>query len=242
VNLPVRLVASRTGFFLPTAGIPGPSNNGERPIGQTLAPLAPEEVSMREKATIMDARQMDRALSRIAHELVERNHGTADIVLIGIRSRGVPLAETLHDKIEDFEGVDVPVGTVDITLYRDDLSQIAPNPVVQATELPFSLDGRVVVLVDDVLFTGRTIRAALDALIDYGRPRAIQLAVLIDRGHREFPIRADFVGKNVPTSLTEVIKVQCLDTDGEDSVLMMELDEEVRVDDGSAAGGEGGEA
>lgn len=183
---------------------------------------------MREKATIMDARQMDRALSRIAHELVERNHGTADIALIGIHSRGVPLAETLHDKIQEFEGADVPVGTVDITLYRDDLSQIAPNPVVQATELPFSIDGRVVVLVDDVLFTGRTIRAALDALIDYGRPRAIQLAVLIDRGHREFPIRADFVGKNVPTALTEVIKVQCLDIDGEDSVLMMEVDEEVR--------------
>lgn len=196
---------------------------------------------MREKATIMDARQMDRALSRIAHELVERNHGTADIVLIGIRSRGVPLAETLHDKIEDFEGVEVPVGTVDITLYRDDLSQIAPNPVVQATELPFSLDGKLVVLVDDVLFTGRTIRAALDALIDYGRPRAIQLAVLIDRGHREFPIRADFVGKNVPTSLNEVIKVQCLDIDGEDSVLMMEVDEQVRSDDGGEAEGEGGE-
>ena len=183
---------------------------------------------MREKATIMDARQMDRALSRIAHELVERNHGTADLVLVGIHSRGVPLAETLHAKIEEFEGVDVPVGSVDITLYRDDLSQIAPNPVVQATELPFGIDGKVVILVDDVLFTGRTIRAALDALIDFGRPRAIQLAVLIDRGHREFPIRADFVGKNVPTALTEVIKVRCRDIDGEDGVLMMEVDDEVR--------------
>ncbi|MGD8816062.1 MAG: bifunctional pyr operon transcriptional regulator/uracil phosphoribosyltransferase PyrR [Acidobacteriota bacterium] len=188
---------------------------------------------MREKATIMDARQMDRALSRIAHEVVERNQGTDDIVLVGIRSRGVPLAETLHQKIEEFEGVDVANGTVDITLYRDDLSQIAPNPVVQATELP-DIENKVVVLVDDVLFTGRTIRAALDAIIDYGRPRAIQLAVLIDRGHRELPIRADFVGKNVPTALTEVIKVQCKDIDGTDAVLMMEVDEAVR-------GAEGGE-
>jgi pyrimidine operon attenuation protein/uracil phosphoribosyltransferase len=183
---------------------------------------------MREKATIMDARQMDRALSRIAHEVVERNQGTSDIVLVGIRSRGVPLANALHAKILEFEGVDVPNGIVDITLYRDDLSQIAPNPVVHATELPFAIEGKVVVLVDDVLFTGRTIRAALDAIIDYGRPRAIQLAVLIDRGHREFPIRADFVGKNVPTSLTEVIKVHCVDLDGEDGVLMMEVDEAVR--------------
>ena len=182
---------------------------------------------MREKATILDARQIDRALSRIAHEIVERN-GTDDLVLVGIRSRGVPLAEAVQGKIGEFEGVEIPTGSVDITLYRDDLSQIAPNPVVQATELDFEIDTKVVVLVDDVLFTGRTIRAALDALIDYGRPRAIQLAVLIDRGHREFPIRADFVGKNVPTSLLEVIKVQCLDIDGEDSVLMMEVDDVVR--------------
>lgn len=183
---------------------------------------------MREKATIMDTRQMDRALARIAHEVVERNQNIDDLVLVGIRSRGVPLASTLQDKIREFEGVEVPTGSVDITLYRDDLSQIAPNPVVQATELPFEIDDKVVVLVDDVLFTGRTIRAALDAIIDYGRPRAIQLAVLIDRGHRELPIRADFVGKNVPTSLTEVIKVQCRDLDGEDNVLMMELDKAVR--------------
>lgn len=193
---------------------------------------------MREKAIIMDARQIDRALSRIAHEVVERNHGTDALALVGIRSRGVPLAESLRHKIREFEGVEVPIGTVDITLYRDDLSQIAPNPVVQATELPFAIEGKVVVLVDDVLFTGRTIRAALDAIIDYGRPRAIQLAVLIDRGHREFPIRADFVGKNVPTALTEVIKVQCLDIDGEDSVLMMEADDVVREYGGAANDGE----
>ncbi len=178
---------------------------------------------------------MDRALSRIAHEIVERHHGTDNLALVGIRSRGVPLAETLHRKIKEFEGVEIPTGSVDITLYRDDLSQIAPNPVVQATELDFEIESKVVVLVDDVLFTGRTIRAALDALIDYGRPRAIELAVLIDRGHREFPIRADFVGKNVPTSLLEVIKVQCRDIDGEDSVLMMELDDAVRQQ------GDGGE-
>ncbi len=193
---------------------------------------------MREKAIIMDARQIDRALSRIAHEIVERNQGTGDLLLVGIRSRGVPLATSLHDKILEFEGADVPTGSVDITLYRDDLSQIAPNPVVQATELDFEIEGKVVVLVDDVLFTGRTIRAALDAIIDYGRPRAIQLAVLIDRGHREFPIRADFVGKNVPTALTEVIKVQCLDIDGEDSVHMMEVDSAVRGDDPSTAEGD----
>ncbi len=193
---------------------------------------------MREKATIMDTRQMDRALSRIAHEVVERNQGTADLVLVGIRSRGVPLANTLQAKIQEFEGVELPTGSVDITLYRDDLSQIAPNPVVQATELPFEIEGKVVVLVDDVLFTGRTIRAALDAIIDFGRPRAIQLAVLIDRGHREFPIRADFVGKNVPTALTEVIKVQCLDIDGEDSVHMMEVDEAVRGPGSTSGNGE----
>jgi len=191
---------------------------------------------MREKATIMDARQIDRALSRIAHEIVERNQGTDHLVLVGIHSRGVPLAQIMQKKIEEFEGVPVPTGTVDITLYRDDLSQIAPNPVVRETELPVDIGNEVVVLVDDVLFTGRTIRAALGALIDYGRPRAIQLAVLIDRGHREFPIRADYVGKNVPTSLLEVIKVQCLDIDGEDSVLMMEADELVRGAETSTAG------
>ena len=187
---------------------------------------------MPEKTIIMDAREIDRALSRIAHEIVERNHGTNNLALVGIRTRGVPLAEALQNKIKEFEGVEIPTegsrppeGMIDITLYRDDLSRIAPNPLIQATELDFEIETKVVVLVDDVLFTGRTIRAALDAVIDYGRPRAIELAVLIDRGHREFPIRADFVGKNVPTSLREVIKVQCREIDGEDSVLMMEVDD-----------------
>ncbi len=182
---------------------------------------------MRVKAHIMDATQIDRALSRIAHEIVERN-GPEGVALIGIRTRGVPLARRLADKIGEFEGVEVPVGTVDVTLYRDDLSQIAPNPVVQATELPFRLEDTNVVLVDDVLFTGRTVRAAMDALMDYGRPRSIQLAVLVDRGHRELPLRADYVGKNVPTSRREVIKVQCADTDGEDKVTILEADEDVR--------------
>ena len=186
---------------------------------------------MFEKTTIMNTQQIDRALSRIAHEIVERNHGTDNLALVGIRTRGVPLAKTLQDKIKRFEGVEIPTGSVDIPLYRDDLSQIAPNPRVQATELDFEIETKVVVLVDDVLFTGRTIRAALDAVIDYGRPRAIELAVLIDRGHREFPIRADFVGKNVPTSLLEVIQVQCRDIDGEDSVVMMEVDDFVRQHD-----------
>ena len=180
---------------------------------------------MPEKTIIMDTREMDRALSRIAHEIVERHHGTNNLALVGIRTRGVPLAEALQKKIKEFEGIEVPTGSVDITLYRDDLSRIAPNPLIQATELDFEIETKVVVLVDDVLFTGRTIRAALDAVIEYGRPRAIELAVLIDRGHREFPIRADFVGKNVPTSLREVIKVQCQAVDGQDSVLMMGVDD-----------------
>lgn len=182
---------------------------------------------MRVKAHIMDKTQIDRALSRIAHEIVEKN-GPQNVALVGIRTRGVPLAKSLVAKIEEFEGVKVPYGSVDVTLYRDDLSQIAANPVVQATELPFELDGYHVVLVDDVLFTGRTVRAAMDALIDFGRPRSIQLAVLVDRGHRELPLRADFVGKNVPTSKREVIKVTCADVDGEDSVSIYQADEAVR--------------
>ncbi|MFQ5745541.1 MAG: bifunctional pyr operon transcriptional regulator/uracil phosphoribosyltransferase PyrR, partial [Acidobacteriota bacterium] len=182
---------------------------------------------MRIKATIMDAEQIDRALSRMAHEIVERNGGSRDLVLVGIRTRGVPLSERITDKIEAFEGTRVPTGSVDITLYRDDLSQIAPNPVVQATELSFGLEDSTVVLVDDVLFTGRTVKAAFDVLTDYGRPRAIQLAVLIDRGHRELPIRADFVGKNVPTSLREIIEVRCEPVDGEDRILLLEVDEPV---------------
>jgi pyrimidine operon attenuation protein/uracil phosphoribosyltransferase len=182
---------------------------------------------VRLKANIMDAVQIDRALSRIAHEIVEKN-SPERIALVGIRTRGVPLAETLHAKILEFEGIDIPLGNVDVTLYRDDLSQVAASPIVQPTELGFDLDGHHVVLVDDVLFTGRTVRAAMDVLMDYGRASSIQLAVLVDRGHRELPIRADYVGKNVPTSIREVIKVACAPIDGEDCVTIFEAEEAVR--------------
>jgi pyrimidine operon attenuation protein/uracil phosphoribosyltransferase len=160
-----------------------------------------------------------RALSRIAHEILERNGGTDSLSLVGIKNRGDVLAARLGAKIGELEGT-VPLGSLDITLYRDDLTRIGYAPEVKRTELPFSVDDRVVVLVDDVLFTGRTIRAAMDALVDYGRPKAIQLAVLVDRGHRELPIRADFVGKNVPTSHDEDVRVRLHECDGEDSVVL----------------------
>lgn len=156
---------------------------------------------------LMNGKSIDRALSRIAHEILEKNKGASELVLIGICTGGIPLAEILKEKILNIEGVEVPSGYIDITLYRDDLSRIGYHPRLKKTEIPFPIDERVVVLVDDVLFTGRTIRAAMDALIDFGRPRSIQLAVLVDRGHRELPIRADYVGRNVPTSRSEVVRV-----------------------------------
>lgn len=177
---------------------------------------------MNEKKKLMDAPRMKRAIRRMAIEIVERNRGTDDLLIIGIRSRGVPIAERIVQQIEETEGVKVPMGILDITLYRDDLTTIAPQPVVKPTKLPEPVDDKVVVLVDDVLYTGRTVRAALDALIDFGRPKAVQLAVLIDRGHREFPIHADVIGKSVPTDRGEVIKVKLAETDGEDEVLLME--------------------
>ncbi|NLM96038.1 MAG: bifunctional pyr operon transcriptional regulator/uracil phosphoribosyltransferase PyrR [Halanaerobiaceae bacterium] len=173
------------------------------------------------KKKIVDADGIRRALTRIAHEIVERNRGIEDLVIIGIRTRGVPLARRLAEKIREFEGVEVPVGILDITLYRDDLSMIAQQPIVHSTEIPFDISGKKVVLVDDVLYTGRTVRAALDALTDLGRPRVIQLAILVDRGHRELPIRADFVGKNLPTSRDEVVSVNLVEVDGEDSILLL---------------------
>ena len=175
-----------------------------------------------EKAVLMDGEAMRRSLVRISHEIVEKNKGVENIVLVGIRTRGVPIAERLADAIEKIEGTRPPVGVLDITLYRDDLSTLAYQPVVRTTELPVDISGKIVVLVDDVLYTGRTIRAALDAVIDMGRPTTIQLAVLIDRGHRELPIRADFVGKNVPTSSHEVISVQLDTIDGEEKVVIKE--------------------
>ncbi|HWJ03116.1 MAG TPA: bifunctional pyr operon transcriptional regulator/uracil phosphoribosyltransferase PyrR [Verrucomicrobiae bacterium] len=176
-----------------------------------------------EKNQIMDADGMRRAITRIAHEIIEKNKGTDDLVLIGIRRRGVPLAERLRAKVKEIEGVSLPMGVLDITLYRDDLTTLDHQPVVHRTEVPFSIHGKKIVLVDDVLFTGRTVRAALDAIIDIGRPQAIQLAVLVDRGHRELPIRADFVGKNLPTSSKEVVSVRLFEIDQEDRVVLNDL-------------------
>lgn len=160
------------------------------------------------KSTIMSIDEIDRALKRIAHEIIERNKGATKLGIVGVHTRGVPLAERLAALIDDYEGVTPPVGKLDITLYRDDLTEIALQPVVKRTEVDFDVHGMRIVLVDDVLYTGRTARAALDALIDMGRPASIQYAVLVDRGHRELPIRADYVGKNVPTSSSEVIHVR----------------------------------
>jgi pyrimidine operon attenuation protein/uracil phosphoribosyltransferase len=167
---------------------------------------------------IMTADEVRRAVVRISHEVVEKHAGTDGLVLIGIQRRGVPLARRLAGAIAEHEGVSLPVGALDITFYRDDLSLVAQQPVVKGTDIPFPIDGRTVVLVDDVLYTGRTIRAAMDALVDFGRPQAIRLAVLVDRGHRELPIRADHVGKNVPTSREEVVRVTLEETDDEDAV------------------------
>ena len=175
------------------------------------------------KKTIMDADAMRRALVRISHEIVERNKGVENVVLVGIRTRGVPLADRLSREIQQIEGVKLPVGSLDITLYRDDLSTLGYNPVSSETDIDFDLNGKTVILVDDVLFTGRTIRSALDALIDMGRPKAIQLAVMVDRGHKELPIRADYVGKNVPTSNSETVDVALAEIDGNDEVSLSDL-------------------
>ena len=168
---------------------------------------------------ILSAEDIRRAVRRIAHEIIERNGDLRSIVLVGLHTRGVPLAERLAGAIEEFEGQRIPVGTLDIGLYRDDLAQIDVSRArIQPTEMPADIEGKNVILVDDVLFTGRSIRAALDALTDFGRPAAIQLAVLVDRGHRELPIRADYVGKNIPTSLNEDVRVLLQETDAEDEV------------------------
>ena len=178
-----------------------------------------------DKTVLMDKDAIRRALTRISHEIVERNKGTESIVLVGIRSRGIPLAERIAAAIEKIEGTKPALGILDITLYRDDLSTLSYQPVVRETEIPVDITGKTIVLVDDVLYTGRTIRAALDALIDMGRPKVIQLAVLIDRGHRELPIRADFVGKNVPTSSKEEIRVMLEEHDAEERVVLAECRE-----------------
>ena len=182
-------------------------------------------MALKEKAEIVDADGLRRVITRIAHEIVEKNKGVDDLVLVGIRRRGVPIASRMAAKIRDFEGRAPAEGSLDITLYRDDLSTVAHQPVVGTSEIPVDINGKVVVLVDDVLYTGRTVRAAMDALIDFGRPRTIQLAVVIDRGHRELPIRADYVGKNVPTSKKEVIGVKLAEIDGVDSVVIKEIED-----------------
>jgi len=171
---------------------------------------------------LMDGERMSRTLTRIAHEIVEHNRGVHDIALVGVRTRGVPIAKRLAAILRNVTGDEVATGSLDITLYRDDLMKAAvgPQPIVRRTEIPFSIDGRHIVLVDDVLYTGRTIRAALDALIDFGRPSTIQLVVMVDRGHRELPIKADYVGKNVPTSRRESVQVRLAEIDGVDEVLL----------------------
>jgi pyrimidine operon attenuation protein/uracil phosphoribosyltransferase len=171
-------------------------------------------------AVVMDADRLSRSLLRISHEILERNRGVENLALIGIRQRGVPLAARIAAHLRDLSGVEVPTGALDITLYRDDLMRhaVGPQPVIRRTEIPFSIDDTLILLVDDVLYTGRTIRAALDALIDFGRPRAIQLVALIDRGHRELPIRPDYVGRNIPTSPQQSVQVRLVEIDGRDEV------------------------
>jgi pyrimidine operon attenuation protein/uracil phosphoribosyltransferase len=173
---------------------------------------------------VIDGNRMSRTLARIAHEIVERNRGVDELAFVGIRTRGVPLARRLARLVQDITGHELPVGVLDITLYRDDLMRhtVGPQPLVRLTDIPFSIDDRRILLVDDVLYTGRTIRAALDALIDFGRPRVIQLVVMIDRGHRELPIKADYVGKNLPTSRREIVNVRLQEADGLDEVTLEE--------------------
>jgi len=177
---------------------------------------------MKEKAKILDQEGINRAITRVAHEIIEKNKGTAELCVIGIRNRGVHIALRLAECIKKIEGSEIATGALDITLYRDDLALASGQPLVRKTEIDFDINNKNVVLVDDVLYTGRTIRAALDALIDFGRPKSIQLAVLVDRGHRELPIRADFVGKNIPTSKKESVEVHLQESDGSDEVLIAE--------------------
>lgn len=181
-------------------------------------------INMLEKAQIMDDMGLSRALIRIAHEIIERNRGVLDVALIGIRRRGVPLARRLADEIYKIEDVRPDVGILDITLYRDDLSSLDDQPIINSTSIGFDVTDKIIVLVDDVIYTGRTVRAALDAIVDLGRPKSIQLAILIDRGHRELPIRADYVGKNVPTSKDEIVCVNLEEVDGVNKVVISEIE------------------
>lgn len=181
---------------------------------------------MREKTQIMNDMQVVRSITRIAHEIIERNRGLEDVCLVGIRTRGEPISGMIAQAMKNVEGVQVPVGSVDITFYRDDLSHVSAEPRLNRTDIPFDIEGKTVVLVDDVLYTGRTVRAAIEALMDAGRARCIQLAVLIDRGHRELPIRADFVGKNIPTSQREFVRVNMQEVDGETGVWLFDKEDD----------------
>lgn len=178
------------------------------------------------KANVLTKEEIARAVTRMSHEILEKNNGSQHLVIIGIRTRGYALAERIAEAINRIDGVMLPVGALDITLYRDDLSVVAEQPVIHNTEIDFDIEGKIVVLVDDVLYTGRTIRSALNALIDFGRPRSIQLAILVDRGHRELPIRADYVGKNLPTSQNELVQLKLEEVDGEDTVYIEEPQDE----------------
>ena len=201
-------------------------SSSQTPAPAAAAAPAPDEGSRKlvEKATILSADDMRRAITRLSHEILERNHGPDGLVIAGIRTRGQYLAERIVAKLESIEGVKVPLGILDITLYRDDLRTVAKQPIVRSTEIPVSIVDRHVILVDDVLYTGRTVRAAMTEVVDFGRPKTIQLAVLIDRGHREFPIRADYVGKNVPTAANEIVKVMFREVDGADRVVVCEVE------------------
>lgn len=179
-------------------------------------------MTLHDKAKVMDSEGVDKALTRIAHEIIDKNKDIDKLSVVGIRTRGAFLGQRLTAKIKEIAGRDIPFGILDITLYRDDLTTIAEQPVVHKTEIEFDIHGKVIILVDDVLYTGRTIRCALDALIDFGRPKSIQLAVLIDRGHRELPIRADYAGKNIPTSQKEVVQVKIKEVDGVDEVIIQD--------------------
>lgn len=178
---------------------------------------------MRLKSVIMDEAAVRRSMTRITHEIIEKNSGAADLVLLGIQRRGMPLAAMLKENIRRFEGSDVPIGNIDISLYRDDLTELSDTPSEGASNIPFDITGKTVIIVDDVIYTGRTARAAIEAVFHFGRPKSIQLAVLIDRGHRELPIRADYVGKNIPTSHTEVVSVMVDEYDGETGVRLFQL-------------------
>lgn len=177
---------------------------------------------MRIKAKILDKEAIQRAVTRIAHEILEKNADKASLAIVGIKNRGAFLAKRLAQEIKEIAKIEIQVGALDITLYRDDLTEVAESPIVHSTDIDFDIDGKIIILVDDVLFTGRTVRCALDELIDFGRPRSIQLAVLIDRGHREFPIRPDYVGKNVPTSLNELVELKLTESEGVDEAVMCE--------------------